>query len=243
MHRTDLRKPSRRCLQVFRSRLLSWFGTNARRFPWRSRRASTYVQIVSEVLLQRTRAEVVARMMPVFVSRYPDWGSLTRARRSELEEVLRPLGLWRRRAASIAGLARYADAVDGKFPRQRAEIETIPAVGQYVASAILLFVHGEASPLLDTNMARVLERYFGPRQLADIRHDPYLQSLAFSIVDCSRPIDLNWAILDLGAAICTPREPDCRACPLRAGCRSARSKAAPLTIGGRRPSVETGRKR
>ena len=242
-HCTDLRQPPLRRLQVFRSRLLSWFGAHARRFPWRSRRASTYVQIVSEVLLQRTRAEVVARMIPAFVARYPDWTSLARARRSELEGVLRPLGLWRRRAASVVRLARHADAVDGKFPRQRAEIETIPAVGQYVASAILLFVHGDASPLLDTNMARVLERHFGPRQLADIRHDPYLQALAASIVDCSRPIDLNWAILDLGATVCTPREPDCRACPLRTGCKYARAVAARLTIGGRRPSSGTGRKR
>ena len=92
-------------------------------------------------------------------------------------------------------------------------------MGQYVARAILLFCHGQPEPLLDTNMARVLERYFGPRQLADIRHDPYLQELSRRVVAAGDPVVINWAILDLGAMVCKPRTPECNACPLKRGCQ------------------------
>ncbi len=71
-------------------------------------------------------------------------------------------------------------------------------------------------------MARILERYFGPRQMADIRYDPYLQDLARQVVGKAKdPRLVNWAILDLGALVCTARNPRCNACPLKKGCRSA----------------------
>jgi len=63
-------------------------------------------------------------------------------------------------------------------------------------------------------MARVLERYFGPRKLADIRYDPYLQKLAHRVVDCEAPAAVNWAILDLAALVCKARGPRCSQCPL-----------------------------
>jgi len=74
--------------------------------------------------------------------------------------------------------------------------------------------------LLDVNMARVLERYFGPRKLvdmADIRYDPYLQTLSWQVVK-TRPVGLNWAILDLGAMICTANNLKCSSCPMASTC-------------------------
>jgi A/G-specific adenine glycosylase len=107
---------------------------------------------------------------------------------------------------------------NGRFPKTRDELEVLPGVGQYIANAILLFCHGEAQPLLDVNMARVLERVFGPRKLADIRYDPYLQELAFNVVQCKKARELNWAILDLAATICPARNPRCNICPLEPIC-------------------------
>lgn len=95
----------------------------------------------------------------------------------------------------------------------------MPAVGQYVASAVLLFCYRKPEPLIDTNMSRVVERYFGSRVLADIRHDPYLQKLSREIVCSDSPASVNWAILDLGALVCIPRSPRCYRCPLRRGCK------------------------
>ena len=98
----------------------------------------------------------------------------------------------------------------------------MPAVGQYVASAVLLFCHERPEPLIDSNMARVLERYFGSRKLADIRYDPYLQRLARDVVGSDHPTLINWAILDFAALVCTPRNPRCQKCPLNRGCQDLR---------------------
>jgi A/G-specific adenine glycosylase len=106
----------------------------------------------------------------------------------------------------------------GRFPKEIMEIEALPGVGQYIANAILLFAGGRPEPLLDVNMTRVLERVFGPRALADIRYDPYLQSLARSIVEGDDPAAVNWAILDHASLVCKLRHPLCTACPLNRQC-------------------------
>jgi A/G-specific adenine glycosylase len=85
----------------------------------------------------------------------------------------------------------------------------------------MLFVHDEPQPLLDTNMARVLERFFGPRLMADIRYDPYLQALAKEVVSCDDAIRVNWAVLDLAALVCRLRNPNCGHCPLTSRCQFA----------------------
>ena len=210
--------PRARCSSVA-GRLKQWYQGNGRSFAWRNRSASRYTQVVTEVLVQRTRAETVDGMLRGFLRRFPGWAALDRARTSTLERVLKPIGLYRRRARSLKGLAKYAAGIRGRFPADRDQLEQVTAVGQYVASAILLFCHGQPEPLLDTNMARVLERYFGPRQLADIRHDPYLQELSRRVVAAGDPVVINWAILDLGAMVCKPRTPECNVCPLKRGCQ------------------------
>ncbi|WP_367576144.1 hypothetical protein [Pelagibius sp. CAU 1746] len=173
------------------------------------------------MLLQRTRADTVERFLPNFYRRFPSWWHLAEAQESELQKFLEPIGLSHRRAASFNALAKEIVSRNGHFPFERSEIEALPGVGQYIANAILLMAHGKREPLLDVNMARVVERYFGPRKLADIRYDPYLQKLARRVSDHDSPKEINWAILDLAAKICTPRHPHCENCPLKLRCRFA----------------------
>jgi A/G-specific adenine glycosylase len=92
-------------------------------------------------------------------------------------------------------------------------------MGQYITNAFELFILKRASPLLDVNMARVLERYFGKRKLSDIRYDPYLQTLANKIVDHQYSKEINWSILDLGSLICKKTNPLCNNCPLESKCK------------------------
>lgn len=208
----------------FRRRLLRWFARNGRSFPWRSTRAGTYVQIVSEVLLQRTQAARVAAFIPAFLSTYPSWRRLAKASRRDLRRLLEPLGLWRRRADSLLALAREMSRRRGRFPKSPEEVGALPGVGQYIGNAILLFAHRQRLPLLDVNMARVLERNFGPRKLVDIRYDPYLQLLSSGVVNENNPVGLNWAILDLAALLCTSRDPRCSQCPLASRCKFGMAK-------------------
>lgn len=213
-------------INMFRRLLLVWFRREGRFFPWRASNASSYVSVISEVLLQRTRAETVANFFPSFVHRFPGWAPLAAASSGELRAFLKPIGLWRRRATSLRLLASELQARQGRFPLSRAEIESLPGIGQYIASAIMLFCHGDRQPLLDANMARVLERCFGARKLADIRYDPWLQALSKRIVAHQQAKQINWAILDLAAKICTIKQPQCTICPVRSCCRYAHAKAS-----------------
>lgn len=110
-----------------------------RAFPWRSSKTSTYEAVAVEVLLQRTTATAVSRFYAGFFARFPSWESLAAGNEADLEEFLRPLGLWRRRAAGLTALARYATARGGRFPADPAAHVSIPAVGQYVSNVIRLF--------------------------------------------------------------------------------------------------------
>ena len=198
--------------------LVEWACDNGRHFPWRSSDAGTYGQVVVEVLLQRTTATAVARFYEAFVARFPSWQDMAGAEVAELEEFLKPLGLWRRRASSLLGLARYAIGAEGRFPRDQREHAQIPAVGQYVSNAIAMFYHGEARPLVDVNMARVIERFVRPRRLADIRYDPWLQAAAHWLVAGPGAPAVNWAVLDFAALVCKARTPLCSGCPVRRRC-------------------------
>lgn len=176
---------------------------------------------MAELLLQRTTAVAVANFLPVFLERYPSWASLRRSSLAKLESALKPVGLWSRRARTLKDLALALRARGDRFPVTREELEQLPGIGQYVASAVLLVVHGTAAPLLDSSMARVLERVFGERELADIRYDRYLQELAHALVDGPSSPELNWAVLDLAAVVCRIKDPRCPQCPLVARCKYA----------------------
>lgn len=206
-----------------RHRLLDWYAVHGRDLPWRHNRANTFERICVEVLLQRTRAETVAKVYPTFFGRLRSWADIAAAPVEELEEHFKPIGLWQRRARSMKALSTFAAERGGQFPDTVDGLAHIPAVGQYVANAILVFQHGENRPLLDVNMARVIERYVRPRRLADIRFDPWLQQAAHWLVRGDKPVDINWAVLDFASAICTARNPRCSTCPVARRCPSRQS--------------------
>jgi A/G-specific adenine glycosylase len=205
-------------IHFLRKALIDWYAASGRHFPWRRAGASRFHQVVSEILLQRTRAETVAAFWPTFLSRFPSWSSLAAANVEDIEAFLKPIGLSAQRAPRLKALATAIAARSGRFPSTRDEIEALPGVGQYVANAVLLFCFDKPHPLVDVNMARVLERFFGSRKLADIRYDPYLQQLAHAVISGKHPRHLNWAILDLAGKVCTITNPLCEQCPLLAHC-------------------------
>jgi A/G-specific adenine glycosylase len=203
-------------------RILAWFSQHGRSFHWREPHATQYEIVIAELLLQRTHVAAVAGRLPDFLARLPTWRALQECPKAELEEILRPLGLWRRRASSLHALAVALSQTGGQIPTTRKEIEALPGVGQYVANAIVLFVLGRPAALLDVNMARVIERHFGPRTKADIRYDPWLQAICRAIVQNSQCARVNWGILDLAAKVCRTRHPLCADCPVARSCLFAR---------------------
>lgn len=202
----------------FRKKLLDWYYENGRHFPWRNKSISNYQKVVVEVLLQRTKAETIAKFFPKFIQQYPSWKSIAYDSIENLEKALQPIGLQKQRASRLHKLATEMTLRGGRVPYNYDELEKIPMIGQYIANAAMSVVHDQPYPLLDVNMARVLERYFGPRKMADIRYDPYLQELAHQLVATKESKIVNWAMLDFAALKCQSQNPKCTTCILSQTC-------------------------
>jgi A/G-specific adenine glycosylase len=216
---TTLKKIRNEKIEFFRSNILQWFKIKGRHFSWRNKSATNYEKIMSEVLLQRTKAETVAKLYKRILKKYPNWKRLGTATIEDLEIDLKPFGLYKQRAKRVFQMAGEMKKRKGRLPKNYEEIKSIPMFGQYITNAVMLLVYDKPYPLLDVNMSRVLERFFGPRDTSDIRYDPYLQDLAYKIIDVQKPRVINWAILDFAAAICKARHPACEECPLSWNCK------------------------
>lgn len=211
-------KTSNDLITYFQGKLVKWFKKNGRKFPWRKSNLSNYKKVISEVLLQRTKAETVNTFFPKFVRDYPSWKTLSNVKQEEIEEYLKPLGLFKQRSSRLLVLAKEMVKRNGRFPKDREGLESIPFVGQYIANAIMLLIHNYPQPLLDVNMARLLERFFRSRKLVDIRDDPWLQYLSRKVVNYENSKIINWAIIDFATAICKKRKPNCDICILKDKC-------------------------
>ena len=214
-HRTHPDRPEptcTRCTDAFQLAVLRWGACNSRSFPWRRSARRPYELVLAEILLQQTRAEHVANVFDSVVARCPDWRSLAEIPTADLENLLRPLGLQKRRATALRALAGVVSRQG--LPSRASDLEALPGIGQYISRAVAVQLFQESVAPIDTNVARVLERVFGPRKLADIRHDPELQRLALSLVPPADPAGYLMALLDFGAAICRARDPQCSKCPV-----------------------------
>jgi A/G-specific adenine glycosylase len=205
-------------IPFFQEKIITWYSIYGRKFPWRKKSINNYQRIVSEVLLQRTKAESIEIFFPQFIKKYSSWQKLAKTSKKDLENSLKPIGLYKQRTEKLLKLAKEMEKRNSKFPKQKEKIEALPCMGQYITNAVMLFVHNIPSPLIDVNMARVLERFFGPRKLVDIRYDPYLQKLASLVVKHKKMREINWGILDFAAMVCKNKNPECEKCCLSKKC-------------------------
>jgi A/G-specific adenine glycosylase len=214
-------------------RLVAWFRANARPLPWRTAPRDPYRSLVSELMAQQTQLDRVVPRFEAFVRRFPDLLVLADASEDEVLEMWSGLGYYRR-ARLLHRLAREVAAGGGKLPVTAAGLEKLPGIGSYTAAAVASMVHGEAVPAIDGNVARV-----GTRVLA-LAEDPRTKAGGEAVGEWVRglmqhapPGAVNEALMELGAAICTPARPDCGHCPLAGGCR-ARGEGDPSRYPGPR---------
>lgn len=198
--------------------LLKWWTKNQRKFPWRNTR-DPYKILISEILLHRTRAEQVVPIYCEFIVKFPTIKHLSIAGLDDIKKLLYPLGLhWRTKL-----LHNMAIVITKKYGKRissaRKELESLPGVGHYIASAVRCFAFGYPEPLLDTNTVRILGRMFGIRITDGSRRSRCFQKLSQSILDRKKSREFNYAMIDLGAIICKPKEPLCKVCPLNRMCK------------------------
>jgi len=206
-------------IENFRRVLLEWFDSNKRYFPWRKNEISNYELIISEILLQRTKAETVSKYYNTFFNKYSDWYSLTNASIQDLEEVLKPLGLYKHRANRLFKIAQEYKDRNGILPQNKDELNDSNLSTLYISNAYELFVLKKPAALLDVNMSRLLSRYFNPKPFKDVRHDKIMQELAQNVINIKKCKEINWAILDYAALVCKSSNPVCHDCKLNATCK------------------------
>jgi A/G-specific adenine glycosylase len=200
--------------------LLTWFDRHRRDLPWRRTR-DPYGIWLSEVMLQQTRVETVLPYYARFLERFPTARHLAAAPLEEVLALWSGLGYYRR-ARQLHAAAQRVVAEGGEFPRTLEGLRALPGIGDYTAAAVASIAFGVVTPVLDGNVERVLAR-----QLA-LAESPKssgarsrLLAAAESLLDPVRPGDSNQALMELGATLCTPRNPKCLLCPVASGCRAA----------------------
>ena len=205
----------------FRRRLTAWFRRAGRDLPWRRTR-DPYAIVVSEFMLQQTQVSRVLDYYARFLHRYPTVHHLARARPLAVRESWEGLGYYRR-AANLHALARtVVRDHEGVLPSQVEELRKLPGIGAYTAGAVACFAYEKAEPTIDTNVARVLSRCFGmPKQPGRPRGSP-LHDLAKKLQPRRGAWTFNQALMELGALVCTARNPKCPECPVRAFCQYRR---------------------
>lgn len=205
-------------IPFFRKELLNWFQVNRREFPWRNEAITSYELILSEILLQKTKAESVAKHYHAFFKQFPTWESLCQASTDQIALILKPLGLYNHRANRIYKIAQEYKANNGILPQDTDSLQESNLSTIYISNAYKLFFLKKRAALIDVNMSRVLRRYFLNREFKDIRNDKIVQELAHEIVNVKECKELNWAILDYGALVCKASKPLCSYCNLSINC-------------------------
>lgn len=203
--------------------LLAWYDRHARVMPWRvgpadraaGVRPDPYRVWMSEVMLQQTTVAAVRDYFHRFTDRWPDVVALASAQDAEVMAEWAGLGYYAR-ARNLLKCARAVSAA-GSFPKTEAGLRALPGIGPYTAAAVAAIAFDHPAVVVDGNVERVVARLFAvqtplPKAKAE------LTALAGRLTPALRPGDHAQAMMDLGATICTPRNPACGLCPLRGGC-------------------------
>ena len=215
------------CAVTRTSSLLAWYRANRRQLPWRGtheQRPDAYPVLVSELMCQQTRVETAIPYFHRWMKRWPTLESLALANVDEVLAMWTGLGYYQR-ARNLLRAAKEAVATHGQLPADHAKLLQLPGVGPYTAGAIASIAFGLPAPLVDGNVGRVVARWFameenptvgqGKRQAWD-----HAKTLLNAPKARQAPGDWNQALMELGAMVCTPRQPTCAVCPVTSWCEA-----------------------
>jgi A/G-specific adenine glycosylase len=204
---------------------LEWLDQHGRDYPWRYT-TDPWQIYATEILLQRTRANAVADIYESFFGEFPDPIAVVKSDRQAVFEHVRSLGFGEQRTRSIREAARLCvEQNDGDVPDNLEMLQDPWRVGPYSARACLLFAFHRPLALVDSNIARIIERVFD----CEMPTQPHKSDDVYTLMDSLIPDQpsfarsINFAFLDLGALICTAQDPQCPKCPLGTCCVYAQS--------------------
>lgn len=207
----------------FQQRLLNWYDRNKREMPWRDSE-DPYKIWLSEIMLQQTRVDQATPYYDRFITHFPTVYDLAEADQQEVLKVWEGLGYYSRARNLHSAAKLVVDEFDGKVPDNWKEINQLKGVGPYTASAVLSIAFNKKYAVVDGNVIRVLSRFYGIED--DVRSTKTknaIQDYADELISNERPGDFNQALMEFGATVCKPANPDCEACVLQDGCMASKT--------------------
>lgn len=200
-------------INLLRKALSRWGEINIREYPWRYR-DDPYEVLIAEFMLHRTQKRQAEQVYSAFIKAYPTLKAFRKADRTQVLEMLAPLGLnWR-----IEGMLAVLDSLWDQYqdvPSEREKLIRERNVGQYIAGATATFASNEPHALIDTNTVRVVGRVFGLDLEGEARRRKEMIEAIEAVCDPDNPRDFYYAMIDLAHEICRPKTPACGSCPLR----------------------------
>jgi A/G-specific adenine glycosylase len=200
--------------------LLCWYAVDKRRLPWRAEngaRADPYRVWLSEVMLQQTTVGAVKPYFERVLARWPTVEALAAAEDGELMAAWAGLGYYARARNLLACARAVVSEHGGSFPDEEAALRKLPGIGAYTAAAISAIAFGRRAVAVDGNVERVVSRLHAVKDPLPAAR-PKIHGLADGMTPDRGAGDFAQAMMDLGSAICTPRNPDCGRCPVRSWC-------------------------
>lgn len=200
--------------------LLSWYDRHARRLPWRAppgQIANPYHVLLSEFLLQQTTVKTVIPYFHRFITLWPTLECLATAPLDEILKAFAGLGYYRRARFLHACAHHITFALNGRIPTTAQALHALPGVGPYMAQAIASIAFNEQGPVVDGNILRIGARLFVLPHTDTSLKQNVTEKIAH-LTPAHRPGDFAQAMMDLGATICTPRQPACDICPIQKYC-------------------------
>lgn len=204
--------------KYIRRKLFLWQKDNYRNFPWRHTKDS-YKIMIAEFMLHRTRADQVMPVYQDFIKKYPDIDSLAEANPAEVNKVTEKLGLhWRRKHFFNAAIF-IRDNFRGRIPDSRDKLLSVPGVGEYVAGTILTIIFNKREWVVDSNIARFFNRFYGLNLSGEIRRKRQIVEISKKFYQTTKTRQLTFALLDFATLICKPTSPVCDFCIIKMKCK------------------------
>lgn len=220
--------------------LIEWFARHGRPLPWREPGCSPWAILVCEVMSQQTPVSRVLPRWNMWMERWPEPSDLAAAAPAEVLVAWDKLGYPRRALRLRECAVVVTEQYGGVLPRQREDLLALPGIGPYTADAIIAFAYRERSTVLDTNIRRVLCRINGTAlPPATLRKEEIARAEALVPQDGEEAAQWNAALMELGALVCTSRNPACSQCPLVAQCQWL-AAGQPMNAAPRKPQGFTG---
>ena len=212
--------------QIITKKILNWYDLNKRTLPWRknvSQSKKHYYTLVSEFMLQQTQVVTVIPYFNRFINKIPNLKKLSKMPDRELIKLWEGLGYYSR----VRNLKKTAKIIiskyHGEIPNNYEDLISLPGIGNYTANAILAIAFNKSYVPLDGNIERVLKRYLYLRKDKEIQKDNLIEKKSIFGIS-SRASDYAQALMELGAMICKPKNPECSKCPISKNCKSYKKK-------------------